>query len=104
MNIFGAVGHWFAGLWKALSGQLKVDLENFLKSFVKDDLGALAVDAVNFVEAKFQGAASIDKRNEAVDKFKEDLAAAGHDLQDFAGSLLIWFIETALQAVKAGVV
>lgn len=101
MSIFGAIGHWFEGLWKGISGQLKTSIEQFLKTFVTDDLGKLAVDAVEWVEAGMPGAASTLKRDTAVQMFKQDLMKAGHDLANFAESTLNWFVETALQAVKA---
>lgn len=104
MSFFGAVGHWFESLWKGISGQLKTSIETFLQSFVKDDLGALAVDAVNFVQASIPVETDDAKRAAAIAKFVADATTAGHDLSTFAVSLLNWFIETALQAVKAGVV
>jgi len=103
MSIFGAIGHWFESLWKGISGQLKTNIEAFLRSFVADDLGALALDAVVFIQSEMPGAADVAKRDAAVAKFVADAATAGHDLATFAVSTLNWFIETELQAMKAGV-
>lgn len=100
-TIFGGIGHWFESLWKGISGQLKVSIETFLKSFVEDDLGKLAVDAVNFVSA--EGLQDVAARDAAAAKFVADAIAAGHDAASFAVSTVNWFIETALQAVKSSV-
>lgn len=104
--VFGAVGHWFESFWKGISGQLQISLESFLKSFVQDDLGKLAVDAVNYAQTfpGFAASTDIEKRNAAKSKLKTDLEAAGHDITKFTESLLNFLIETALQAVRSGIV
>jgi len=102
MSFFGSVGHWFAGLWKAISGQLQQSLETFLKSFVVDDLGALAVDAVEYVATLDPSMSDADKKAAAIATFKADAIKAGKDIEAFGESLFNFFIETALQAVKAG--
>jgi hypothetical protein len=74
-------------------------IEIGVTTFVKTDLGLLAVDAVEYVEAALPGAAGVDKRDAAIAKLKADAATAGKDLSAFAKSTLIWFVETALQFV-----
>jgi len=98
-----AVGHWFESFWKGISGQLKASAEDFFMAFVKDDLGQLAIDAVEFIADSMPGATDVEKRNAAVAKFIEDAGKAGKDVTTFAVSTLNWFIETALQAVHSGV-
>lgn len=98
-TIFGGIGHWLFNLCKALGGQLKIDTETFLKSFVKDDLGKIAIDAANIIGA--EGLQDVAARDAAIALFIKDATAAGHDVTTFATSTLNWFIETAVQAIKA---
>jgi len=101
MSVLGAIGTYFKKIGLSLIGQLKASVASFLNDFVKDDLGALAVDAVNFAEASLPNAAGSDKKEAAIAKLKEDAGKAGHDLTTFGGSVLNFLIETALQAVLA---
>lgn len=100
MSVFGAIGSYFLTFFKAIAGQLGVKTAQFLESFVTEDLGKLAVDAVAFVGAEIPGASDVEKRDAAVAKLKTDAIAAGHDVENFATSTWNWLVETALQAVK----
>lgn len=101
MSVLGAVGTYFKKLGLSIIGQLKSSVASFLNDFVKDDLGTLAVDAVNFAEASLPNAGGADKKAAAIAKLKEDAAKAGHDLETFGQSVLNFLVETALQAVLA---
>lgn len=101
-NPFPAIGHYFENFFKALVGQLKVTVSTFLKEFVQEDLGKIAVDAVAYVEASIAGASGLEKRDAAVVKLIADATAAGIDLTNFAKSTLIFFVESALQAFQSG--
>lgn len=101
-NPFAAIGHYFENFFKGLFGQLKITVTAFLKDFVKEDLGKIAVDAVAYVEATLEGASGLEKRDAAVLKLTSDAVAAGVDVAKFAKSTLIFFVETALQAFQSG--
>jgi hypothetical protein len=102
MNPLTPIGHYLLNVLKALSGQLAIKTEAFLRQFVKDDISKLAIDAVVFVQSSMPNADGDSKRTAAVAKLKADLAAAGHDVESFALSTLHWLVETALQSVLAG--
>lgn len=104
MNPFSIVGRYLFTILKAIGGQVGVKLLDFLRSFVKDQLGVLATDAVNYAEASMPGASGTEKRDAAVAKLKEDLAAAGKDVSSFSVSTLNFAVEAALQAVLASVI
>lgn len=98
-QFFESIGHYLLGIGKAIGAQLKIDTETFLKTFVKDDLGALAVDAVKYVQGlELKDTAA---RDAAKTQFVADAEKAGKDLAAFGQSQLNWFIETALQAIEA---
>lgn len=92
----------FAGLFRGLlpkDADTKITIG--ITSFIKTDLGQLAIDAVEYVQANMPGATGIERRDAAVAKLKTDAATAGKDLSAFAKSTIIWFVETALQALVA---
>ena len=97
----------FTDFFKGLFGFLGFDkstaakIEIGVTAFVKTDIGQLAVDAVDYVEAKLAGASGAEKRDAAIAKLKEDATAAGKNLSAFAKSTVNWFIETALQSIVA---
>jgi hypothetical protein len=101
-NIFTAIGGFFVKLFKGIfnSDEAKT-IEANLIAFVKTDVGALAIDAVEYVEVALPNGGSTEKRDAAVAKLKADALTAGKDLSALAVSTLNWFIETALQAVVA---
>ena len=101
MNPFYAVKNYLFGILKALGAQLKVDTQAFLKSFVKDSLGKLAIDAVLLIQSAMPNADGTTKRDAAVAQLKADTKAAGYDVESFALSTLNWLVETALQSVLA---
>jgi hypothetical protein len=96
-NFFTSIWHYLSALGMAFGAQLKTGLTQFLKAFPLDDLGKLAVDAVSYVESSIPGETDVVKRTAAIEKFKTDATAAGHDLSGWATSLFNFFIETALQ-------
>lgn len=100
MSIFGAIGSYIVTFFKAIAGQLGVKTAQFLEEFAKEDLGKLAIDAVDYVEGALPGAGSVEKRDAAAAKLKTDAIAAGHDVAAFATSTWNWLIETALQAAN----
>ncbi len=92
----------FAGFFKGIfTKDAETKIEIGITSFIKTDLGLLAIDAVEYVQAAMPGATGPEKRDAAVAKLKTDAATAGKDLSAFAKSTIIWFVETALQAVVA---
>ncbi len=86
---------------------LKTDAEAtlaaFLGKFITDDVGKLAVDAVNYAARNVDGSGA-DKRDAAKTQLLNDAAAAGQDLASEGDAALNFLIETALQAVSAGIV
>lgn len=102
MNPFKAIEQYVVTFAKALVGQIKVKIEDFLKSFSVEDLGRLAIDAVLYAQT-LTDASSDEKRTAASEKFVADLKTAGHDVESFGTSLVNFFIESALQAVKSGI-
>ena len=104
MSVWSKIGGFFVALFHGIfsDSQAKTIEEN-LVAFVETDIGALAVDAVEFVSASMPGATGVEKRDAAVAKLKADALAAGKDLASLAVSTLNWFVETALQAVLAKV-
>ena len=108
-DFFKSFGGFFKGIF---TSDQATKIEIGITSFISTDLGALAVDAVEYVQAEFPvllpGAStdevkanSLAKRDAAVAKLKADAATAGKDLSAFGQSTLIWFVETALQSVVA---
>jgi hypothetical protein len=100
LNPIAVIEGFFVGLFKGIfdSGSAK-QIEQSVVAFVKTDVGALAVDAVEFVASEMPGTDGVAKRDAAVAKLKTDAAAAGKDLSALAESTLNWFVETALQYV-----
>lgn len=92
------LGHYFVGLWSAFLGQDLKALEQGIVSFVKTDIGKLAVDAVQTVNA--QTLTNSAKRDAAVAVLKTDLVNAGHDITKLAESDFNLFIESAYTYVK----
>jgi heme oxygenase len=100
-SIGKGIGNYFKTLGLTLLGQMKVSIATFLSNFVQQDLGHLAVDAVNY-SATLLNATPDEKRQAAKDKLVEDLKAAGHaDVTQFGQSTLNFLIESAYQAVLA---
>ena len=104
MNPLSPVLHYLVNILKALGGQLAAKTVDFLKQFVKEDVGKLALDVIKVVEAEMPDADGVAKRDAAVKLLKADLATAGHDVESFALSTLNWLVESALQAVVTGAV
>lgn len=104
MNPFPFVGRYLLNILKAIGGQLKVKLIDYLKTFTKDHLGQLAVDAVQAIEAQMPNASGTEKRDAAVSRLKADLQSAGYDLKNFGLSTLNFAVESALQAILTGAV
>ncbi len=102
MNPFTSVLHYLLNVLNAVGGKLASDTTNFLKSFVKDEVGRIAVDVVTLIASSIPNATGDDKRAAAVAQLKADLAKAGKDVESFAASELNWLIENALQAVRLG--
>lgn len=102
MNIFAAIGHFFVNVFKGIfsSSEAKT-FENNVIDFVKTDIGALAVDAVEYAQVALPNGGSVEKRDAAVAKLKADAIAAGKDITGVAESALNTFIELALQFVLA---
>lgn len=104
MSIWSAIGGFFVNLFKGIfSASEAKTIESNLVNFVKTDVGALAVDAVEYVAASMPSADGVAKRDAAVAKLKVDAKTAGKDISSLATSMLNLFIEMALQAVLAKV-
>jgi len=101
MSVLSGIGNYFKHLGLSLFGQLKASIASFLNDFVTQDLGKLAVDAVEYVQASLPNATGDEKRAAAKAKLVADLKAAGHDAEQFGESVLNFLIEAALQAVLA---
>lgn len=94
---------YFVGLGEALIGsQAAKNLEASIVGFVKDDIGAVAVDAVNYAST-LPDTTDDGKRAAAVAKLKSDLSTAGHDITTIAESTFNLFIEMAYTYVKGTV-
>lgn len=101
-KILPFLAHYFVGLGEALIGSAAAkDLEAGIVSFVKTDVGALAIDAVEY--ASTLGGSSADLHATAVTKFKADLTAAGKDITTLATSTADLFIQVAYNYVKGTV-
>jgi hypothetical protein len=99
-KIIGAVWHYLQGAFKGLVGQAKVDLENWVKSFLASDLGPLAFSAVQLAST-FVDKSGPEKMAIAQQDFLAKLKAAGKDVAEFSTSELNLLLETALQGLKA---
>ena len=99
-NPFSAIGHYFANLAKAVFGQLKVTIANFLHDFAKEELGKLAITAAQFANQSV-GMSGSDKLALAKTKLLELVKDAGHDAASFGTSDLNFLLETALQNIRA---
>jgi len=100
MDLLSGIGSYFKNLGLSLLGQLKVNVAAFLNSFIKDDLGKLAVDAVAYASTLTDKSGE-DKKAAAKAKFLEDAKAAGHDITNFTESVLNFLIEAGYQALLA---
>jgi len=100
MSVFSAVGNYFKNLGLSLVGQLQASVAAFLTNFVKDDIGKLAVDSVEYA-ATFADKSGAEKQAIAKAKLLDDLKAAGHDATVFGESVLNFLIEAAYQALLA---
>ena len=100
MSLLDNVGSYFKNLGLSLIGQLKVTVASFLNDFIKDDIGTMAVDAVQYAQT-FTDKSGADKQTIAKQKLTEDLKKAGHDVTVFGESVLNFLIETAYQALLA---
>lgn len=90
VDFFKAFGGFFKGIF---TKDAETKIEIGITSFVKTDLGQLALDAVEYVQAALPGVTGPEKRDAAVAKLKEDAATAGKDLSAFAKSTIIWFVD-----------
>jgi hypothetical protein len=85
------------------------ELSSFLSTFAADEIGQLAVAAVNAAEgliddATGQAATGAQKLEAAKTQLLNAAEDAGKDLTSEGTSVANFLIETALQAVTAGVV
>ena len=88
---------------ETLGTEVVAKIKSELSDFVATDLGTLAVDAVNFVEADLAGSSGTDKLDAAKTKILNDAGQALKDILAGGDALLNYAVETALQAVVAGV-
>lgn len=90
---------YFVGLGEALIGsQAAKSLEQGIVAFVKTDVGALAIDAVQY--ASTLTGSDTDLHAAAVAKFKTDLTAAGKDIETVGQDSFDLFIQAAYVYVK----
>lgn len=97
-SILPFLGHYFVGLWSAFLGAEAKTIEQGIVSFVKTDVGKIAVDAVSAVNPQVLTNAA--KRDAAVALLKADLVTAGKDITTLAESDFNLFIEMAYSYVK----
>jgi len=102
MNIFTAIWHYIESVFKGLAGQALQSAKDFVVNFIKTDLGQDALAAVEYAET-LANASGPDKQAAARQHLIDLLKQSGKDVANFATSELNWFIETALQALKAGI-
>jgi len=99
---FKLLGSYFENVFKAFLGsQGAKDLQSAVEKFVKTDIGAIALDAVEYVKDSLPGLTNVDAREAAKNKLVEDAKAAGHDLSILGQGALNLFIELAYQAMLA---
>ena len=77
-------------------------IKSSLTNFVATDLGTLAVDAVNLVEAEMAESSGSDKLDAAKTKILNDAGQSIKDLLADGDAILNYAVESALQAVTAG--
>jgi len=90
--------------FETLGEDVLAKVKESLATFVATDLGTLAVDAVNFVEADLVGSSGADKLDAAKTKILNDAGQALKDLLADGDAILNYAVENALQAVLTGVV
>jgi len=90
--------------FETLGEDVLAKAKSSLADFVATDLGKLAVDAVNTVEAEMEGSSGADKLDAAKTQILNDAGQALKDLLADGDAILNYAVENALQAVLAGVV
>ena len=97
-----AVEGFFKGVFSAILGSNEASaLETAIVAFVKTDIGALALDAVQYASTLVGDNATL--KAAAVTAFKADLKTAGKDVETLAESTLSLFIELAYTYAKGTV-
>ena len=84
-----------------LGDAAKAEVTTFLTAFAQDDVGKLAIDAVQWAEAEVDGGGA-DKKEQATTKLLNDASAIGKTIIAEGEKDANAFIEIALQAVAAG--
>lgn len=101
-NIFKAFARYFVNVFKAFLGtEGAKGLQDAVKGFITTDIGALALDAVEYVHDSLPGLTDVAARDAAKAKLITDAKAAGHDLGILGQAALNLFIELAYQALLA---
>lgn len=100
-DVLSKVSDFLFGVFSKIVGEsLAKSLSVSLTDLAKDDVGKLAIDAVEYVQSNIPGAGSTEKRDAAKAKLIADAKAAGHDLASFGESFLNLLVELAVQYVK----
>ena len=94
---------YFETLGAKLEAYAKTSLSTFLSTFIQTDIGKMALDAVTYA-ATLVEASGDDKKEAAKTQLLNDAVIAGKDLSTAGSALLNFFIETALQALTAGLI
>jgi hypothetical protein len=89
---------------ETLGEDVVAKIKTSLTNFVATDLGTLAVDAVNVIEAEMEGSSGSDKLDAAKTKILNDAGEGLKDLLADGDAILNYAVESALQAVTAGLV
>lgn len=93
--------NYFEGFAEALIGSSAAkSLETGIVSFVKTDVGKLAIDAVQYADTLPPGGTNAELHAAAVTQFKADLTKAGHDITTLAESTFDLFVQAAYTYVK----
>ena len=101
-TIFKAIGNYFTNVFLSVLGSEGAkNLETAIKHFITTDIGAMALDAVEYVQDSLPGVTNVSARDAAKAKLVEDAKAAGKDLTLLGESALNLFIEMAYTALKA---
>lgn len=101
-------GNWFTNFFHSLVGffegifgsTLSKQIATTINDLAKDDLGKLAIAAVEYVATLPPFSTDVEKRDAAKAKLVADAQAAGQDLLNVGDSVLNMLIELAVQYVQ----
>ena len=93
-KLAGAVAHFFEGFLQNIIGSAEGKaVETGIQAFVKTDVGALTIDAIQYASTLPAGKGAVELRDAAKAKLVADAKTAGKDLGALGEGLLNLFIE-----------